>query len=320
MTTKLQNAEYITRIKELVGKEYSVLEEYIDTRTKLLTRHNLCGYEWKISPNKFFMGKRCPICVRKTMGENQCTSHEELCKQISSINNGEFFLVSKEYHGRKSKIIIFHNPCKRSFKIVANNFLTRKKCRFCAKEQQIKNTTKSQKIFCQEIKDKYGEEYSVISIYISTKKKILMQHNKCGYTWYTLPSNILAGYGCPKCNFSKGEGKIIKFLDDFQIKYFFQHKFEDCKRKKPLPFDFYLPNYNLCIEYDGELHYMLHGFVSKEKATEDFNNTKINDKIKTAYCLKNTISLLRIPYWEYKNINEILEEMLFFRIREEVKC
>jgi hypothetical protein len=314
MTKKLQDTEYITRIQELVGKEYSVLDRYVDTRTKLLTRHNICGYEWKISPNKFLMGRRCPICSRKTVGEKQRTSYKELCEQISSINDGEFSLISKEYYGNKSKIIVFHNLCKRSFKIIASNFLIRKKCQRCVKEQQIKNTKKSQKVFCQEIKDKYGDEYSVMGIYISTKKKILMRHNKCEKEWNVSPNNILRGYGCPRCNSSKGEKEIIKSLDNLQIKYFFQHKFANCKRKNTLPFDFYLPDYNLCIEYDGELHYMLHQYIPKEKAICVFNNTIINDKIKTIYCLENNISLLRIPYWENKNINKILEEVLFFHI------
>ena len=79
-----------------------------------------------------------------------------------------------------------------------------------------------------------------------------------------------------------------------------------------LKFDLYLPEYNLCIEYDGEQHFEPVRFAgcSIENATQAFENTKINDQIKNEYCKNNNISLLRIPYWDFKNIEEILEKEL----------
>ena len=97
MTRKLKNTEYINRVYDLVGKEYSILEKYLDTRTKLLTRHNFCGFEWNISPNKFLMGRRCPKCQRKNVADNQRKTLENLIKEISEIKNKEFSFVRGEY-------------------------------------------------------------------------------------------------------------------------------------------------------------------------------------------------------------------------------
>jgi very-short-patch-repair endonuclease len=72
---------------------------------------------------------------------------------------------------------------------------------------------------------------------------------------------------------------------------------------KKLKFDFYLPNYNLCIEYDGRQHFEPIDFFGGEK---NFEIIKKRDKIKNEYCLNNNIHLIRIPYNEYKNINSIL--------------
>jgi len=80
----------------------------------------------------------------------------------------------------------------------------------------------------------------------------------------------------------------------------------DCRNKKELPFDFYLPDYNLCIEYDGIFHY--EDIFDKPY---DFKTGKKRDKIKTKYCKDNNINLLRIPYWEFDNIEEILRQTLF---------
>ena len=74
-----------------------------------------------------------------------------------------------------------------------------------------------------------------------------------------------------------------------------------------IAFDFYLHNYNICIEYDGEQHY-------KEKFSfhdkNNFYDTILHDAIKNSYCEDNKIKLIRIPYWEFKNIETILTQKI----------
>lgn len=70
------------------------------------------------------------------------------------------------------------------------------------------------------------------------------------------PNAHLNGNGCPICNESKGEKEIRRYLKDKNIKYKSQKTFDDCKYKQKLQFDFYLPEYNLCIEYNGIQHYI----------------------------------------------------------------
>jgi hypothetical protein len=70
-----------------------------------------------------------------------------------------------------------------------------------------------------------------------------------------------------------------------------------------LPFDVYVPLYNLVIEYDGEQHFDIKHSFDKSK----FWVTIYHDAIKNAYCEDNNINLLRIPYWEYENINGIID-------------
>jgi len=123
--------------------------------------------------------------------------------------------------------------------------------------------------------------------------------------------NTWKGYidflGCVSNRESIGERLIKNYLDSNNILYIKEKKFETCKNKKELPFDFYLPAYNLCIEYDGELHYRksdLHG------GEEAFNKITHNDKIKTKWCKDNDIKLLRISYLKKSKINKILEDYL----------
>ena len=107
---------------------------------------------------------------------------------------------------------------------------------------------------------------------------------------------------------SKWEMFIGDYLNTLCIKFIPQKRFNDCKNKKQsdmLPFDFYLPDYNICIEYDGEHHFRpIDGWGGHDK----FLITQENDHIKNEYCKNNNITLLRLPYtYSRKDIeNEIL--------------
>ena len=115
---------------------------------------------------------------------------------------------------------------------------------------------------------------------------------------------------CPICNSSRGEQEVSFILNKLNIKFKREYKFNDCKFKTYLPFDFYLPNYNCCIEFDGIQH---HEIIGQFGGFNGFVNTKIRDTIKTEYCKKNNIKLIRIPYWDIEKIEEII-------IKQLIKC
>ena len=112
---------------------------------------------------------------------------------------------------------------------------------------------------------------------------------------------------CPECGKRyKGEEEIEKILIKYEITYEREYRIDDCRDSKSLPFDFYIPSLNMCIEYDGEQHFKLNSHFNKTE--EDLKGTQKRDNIKTQYCKDNNINLLRIPYWEFKNIENILNK------------
>ena len=101
---------------------------------------------------------------------------------------------------------------------------------------------------------------------------------------------------------AKNYYKIFFFMNKLNLKH--KKTFEQCRNPKTntlLKFDFYLPKYNLCIEYDGEQHfkYSNHGWNTKEK----FDQIQYRDSIKNKFCEENSIKLIRIPYTEFDKIN-----------------
>ena len=103
--------------------------------------------------------------------------------------------------------------------------------------------------------------------------------------------------GCKK---SKGEYKIIQILLELKIPFISQKKFDNCiypdTKRQPI-FDFYLPEQNILIEYDGIQHF------EPTVGFDDFSITQKRDNFKNQWCKENNIPLIRIPYTELENLN-----------------
>lgn len=124
-----------------------------------------------------------------------------------------------------------------------------------------------------------------------------------------------SGQVCKDCSNkeSSGERKVRKWLESHNISFEQEKFFKDCKDKKQLPFDFYLPDLNTIIEYDGKQHYENGHFFTNKSIYNGMSvteYTKYHDSIKNKYCQDNNISLIRIPYTQFNNIEKILEERL----------
>lgn len=123
----------------------------------------------------------------------------------------------------------------------------------------------------------------------------------CGNTYWANFQNWIAEERtmCPKCrkSISSYEQKVEEYLIEIKIKYERQYRFDDCKYKKKLPFDFYLNDFNACIEVDGEMHFKR--IEAFEREYDNFETARLRDEIKTEYCKNNSIPLLRIPYYNF---------------------
>ena len=148
-----------------------------------------------------------------------------------------------------------------------------------------------------------GQKYTGTS---NVMAYICKHHSNKGIQYMTV-SNAYTQH-CPYCNMSKGEVDIKRFLDNYQIKYETQKKYNDLLSKKgnKLSYDFYLQDYNLLIEYQGEFH---DGKASIQ-TSEEYDTQKLHDKLKKDYANSHGIKLLEIWYYDFKNIDKILYSYL----------
>lgn len=111
------------------------------------------------------------------------------------------------------------------------------------------------------------------------------------------------------CQNSIGEYSILRYLNKNNIAYEYQKRFNDCCGigNKPLSYDFYLPIHNILIEYQGQQHYYPVDIYGGE---EHFEIQQEHDRRKREYATANGYNLIEIPYYDYDNIDEILDKVL----------
>lgn len=268
-----------------------ISKEYINSREKILVQCDK-GHIYETTFNSFKNKKsRCPICnggIRY--------NYEYVKEYIESFG---YKLLSKEYTNARSKLKV---QCDKGhiYEVTFDNFKHGYRCPYCA------GNIKYNYEYIKKYIESFG--YELISKeYIGVFDKLIVKCPK-GHIYEVNFNNFKNGYRCPICNQSSGEQEISRILGMFKVNFKCEYKFKDCKDKNMLPFDFYLSQYNCCIEFDGKQHFEVVNFNNDEYsvALNNFEIIKKHDNIKTQYCKDNNIKLIRIPYWDYKNIEKIL--------------
>ena len=265
-----------------------------------------CGTK-DIKPMESLLNRvKCPNCTKDIIGKKGRKTHEQYVEEVHLINP-EVEILSDYIGGEK--------PIK--FKCICGNIdyknqareLIRKRC-CCSKcnKSAKKNTQK----FILEMNE-INPNIIITGEYVNAETPI-SYICECGNEHKSSPSLLLMGHRCGHCNMSKSEYITKEYLQNHNIKYNYDYKFDDCANKKQLKFDFYLPDYKICVELDGEHHYMPVRFkgISEERALERHLYTKTLDIIKNNYCIEQKINLIRIPYWDFDNIEKILDKSLFY--------
>ena len=212
------------------------------------------------------------------------------------VHGDRYDYSNVEYINNKKKVEII---CKEhgSFFMKLNSHISqRQNCPRCYRVLNTEDFIKKSKKVHNELYD-----YSK-SVYVDAREKVIVTC-KLHSDFLISPYCHLQGQGCSRCRISKGELKISKILEDMCINYETQYMFSDCININRLPFDFYLPDKNICIEYDGEQHFRPVDWFGGMVA---FNKLKKRDSIKNNYCLKNNIKLIRISFDEYDLIYDII--------------
>ena len=300
------NSEFLEEIYELVGDEYTPLDEYSRHDKEVRMRHNICGNLWLVTPTIFTShGQRCPDCTKVLTTKRMRKGTSRYKEEVKELVGSEYSILGRYGVDNKEKVKTVHTTCGHVYYVSPHEFLSGRRCPKC-----FGTPLKTQEEFEEEVHSLVGDEYSVVGKYVSTGKPIEIKHNTCGKVNNVTPNSFLRGSRCFNCNryLSKGESAIEEYLKDNDVYFEKEYRFEDLKNSHLLRFDFAVldgSEIKALIEYDGIQHFEPVDFFGGDSRLE---YQKRNDALKNSYCRENNLKLIRIPYWDYDNIGSILKK------------
>lgn len=302
-----------------IGDEFEVSVKHLSptSKVRITAQCDYCGsiytpeYGWYMNGRKKIPKDACVHCKSKKQHELDYMERAKIQYQklLDSCNKLGYKLVTRQEDYRNNEMNIeYICPSHGLMRSPYGSLLKGKGCWLCGIEK-LHNSTRNTSQFVKEYVERFNNNILINSEeYVNTTTDNLQIRCNCGRIYKT----SFARYHnsevkkCPHCThtISIGESLIEQYFVKNSINYIRQYKFSDCRDQKVLPFDFYLPDYGLCVEYDGEQHfYNVFGYDS-------FVMTQRHDKIKNEYCLEKGIELLRIPYYERSHIHEILQNKI----------
>lgn len=257
--------------------------------------HCECGNEIIVTSSNLTTGntKSCGKCARRAPNELDLTNQRFgrlIALKLEYRKNGQSYWRCKCDCG--NEVVVWLGNLRKG---------NTKSCGCLGKENR-------ERIYKENIKDISGQRFGKLVALYPLEKRIdsyVAWHCKCdcGAEVDVRSTNLICGHtiscGCAR---STGEEYISNILSENNIQFFRNYYFKDCKfnNTSPLYFDFYLPEYNTVIEFDGEQHYQIgRGYFSSQ---DTFERRKERDKTKNNYCFDKKINIIRIPYTEKKNL------------------
>ena len=275
--------DFIKQYVESFG--YKLLNEVSGSKE---TMQLMCpnGHKWEINFGDFKYGRRCSYCKIEKKKQEQLQEIKELMEKEG------YELLEREYVNNSTPMKT-RCPFGHEFYISSANFKKGRRCSECYKFKKL-----TYEYVCEFFAEEGYEVMSDNYISANDKLKVRCPH---GHVFEISYAKFYIGRRCSQCKKSSGEQEVENVLKKYNINYKYQFVFKDCKRIMPLPFDFYLPQYNILIEFDGEQHFRENRF----KGTK-LKDIQERDNIKTNYCKNNDIKLIRIPYWDFDKTEEII--------------
>lgn len=312
MGKRLTTKEFIQQARIIHGDKYNYDKvNYITKKIPVIITCPIHG-DFSQTPSAHKQGQGCPECGKERIRESRSMTQEEWIERANQIHNYKYDYSKTNYKGAKENVIIIC-PIHGEFLQNANNHIREdhpSDCPKCAKENQKRLISSNSKEFIEKARQVHGDKYDYSKVeYINAHVPVIIICPKHG-EFLQAPCHHLEGSGCPNCKTSKGEDKISNFLNNYTIKYIPQYtiRIDKSIRERGLArIDFYLPEYNAFIEYNGEQHYKYIPYFHTGGIV-DFEKQQARDKFIRNYCKENKIQLLEIKYNE--DVDECLREFI----------
>jgi len=223
-------------------------------------------------------------------------TRSEWIVKATEVHGNKYDYSGVSYVNSKIKIKIRCLTCGIVFEQSPDDHASGRGCRQCGIKKRSDDKRDTRETWIAKARAVHGVQYDYSAVeYVNSQDKVKIRCLTCGLVFEQKATNhVVQKQGCPKCKESRGERVVSMVLDSLLVSYERQKKFDGCKYKSKLPFDFYLPDHNTCIEYHGRQHYEPVDHFGGDKGLKTRQRL---DRIKAKYCKDNGITLEVIPYW-----------------------
>lgn len=302
---KLTTQEFIKNSQEVHGDKYDYsLVQYKDAKTPVTIICPIHGTFLMRPANHTNQKQGCPKCGKLKAAKTQSLTTEEFICKAKMIHGTKYNYNKVNYIKNSQKVCIIC-PEHGEFWQIAHDHLQGKGCPMCGSITVGNSKRSSIKDFVEKARKVHGDRYDYSKTsYTGVHNIVQIVCPKHGIFEQEANSH-LHGIGCPKCKLSHGESIVQDIMEQYHIKYESQYKIniDNIINSSGYAYiDFYLPDYNIFIEYNGIQHYIPIEYFGGQLRFEQQNK---RDQCVRDYCQINNIKLIEISY-KLKDHNDII--------------
>ena len=285
----LTKKEFIKRANEAHNDKYNYTKvNYVNRKAKVCIICPEHGEFWQW-PADHFYGRGCPECGVEKMRESITYSKEDFIKKACEVHHGKYDYSKAKYVNSQTKVcVICPEHDHGEFWQTPDSHTQGHGCPKCKDDKTRERLTSTKEEFIKKAREVHGDKYEYSKVeYVNGSTKVCIICNKPNHGEFEQrPADHIKGNGCPKCNLSHLERSVMNYLDENGITYDYQKRFDWLGRQS---LDFYIPDYNVGIECQGEQHFFPVEYFGGDKT---FKKTLQRDKRKKALCEEHGVKLL----------------------------
>lgn len=293
--------QYALEVEYVTKGEWKVVGEYAGALERVRIKHTVCGNIISRQAFKVSESTKCERCELIERGKSFYSFVREVVSHEYDVLSG--------YVNDSTLIYMRHNRCRHIYQVRPNNFKNGNRCPNCFGVVKI-----TESAFLERLPNSFMEAHEILGEFKGAKIPMNIRHIKCGEIFKAKPISLLQGKRCPKCIRSYGENRVEEVLIKLGVEYQTEWTIGGGELTK-LRYDFYLPEYRSCIEFDGSQHFKV---VDRWGGDDALKGIMVRDMVKNHYCFYKSIELLRIPSWQFNDIESIVVEFIDKLRRREI--
>jgi hypothetical protein len=301
---RLNFKSFLIEARKIHGTQFEYNEtSYSKISATIKIKCKVHGWFEQLADAHIRQSQGCPRCGRLNQISKRKMSRKEFISKAQELHSANDYDYSKvDYKNNRTKVEIIC-PIHGSFFPSPDNHLNGSGCPICGIEKVHLGQMKDLDTFISDSKKVHGSKYDYSKVIYSGGKRFVQIICPKHGSFMQTPNSHQRGNGCPNCNTSKGEDKVKQILRNLDISFKQQHTFEMLIDKRKLKCDFFVPQFNLVIEFNGRQHYEP---VNRFGGNKGLLETQRRDKIKREYLKENNIKLLEIHYLDIEIEKTIL--------------